>query len=434
MINQIMNNKVLKTVKKYNMLSKGDRVLIGVSGGADSIALLEFFVSVKEKYDLDICVAHIEHGIRGEDSVNDAEFVKNYCKKLGVNFYLKTIDAPNLAKKAKMGVEEYSRMARYDFFNTIECDKIATAHNLTDNIETLLFRLARGTGLKGACSIPAVREKIIRPFIEVSSGEIRKWCNDNNIPYRVDCTNSDSAYSRNLIRLEILPLFEKLNANYQDNIENFISDVNEDYAFIDNYVKSIYPKMVKNNEIDLPKLNELDLSIKKRILIMFFDENGYSLNRIHLQSVIDITLKSGKTQIKENVFAISAKGKIRLAKFNDLNKKDEFVTKILNIDEFKDKNIDFYCDCDKIVGNIIIRAKQAGDRIKPAGRNVSKTLKKLLNESAYRIEKRDKKIVVCDDLGIVGVIGLCADERVKVDCNTAKILTIKLPSEDLFNE
>ena len=429
-----MNNKVLKTVKKYNMLSNGDRVLIGVSGGADSIALLEFFVSVKEKYDLDICVAHIEHGIRGEDSVNDAEFVENYCKKLGVNFYLKTIDAPNLAKKAKMGVEEYSRMARYDFFNTIECDKIATAHNLTDNIETLLFRLARGTGLKGACSIPAVRGKIIRPFIEVSSGEIRKWCNDNNIPYRVDCTNSDSAYSRNLIRLEILPLFEKLNANYQDNIENFISDVNEDYAFIDDYVKSIYPKIVKNNEIDLPKLNELDLSIKKRILIMFFDENGYSLNRIHLQSVIDITLKSGKTQIKENVFAISAKGKIRLAKFNDLNKKDEFVTKILNIDEFKDKNIDFYCDCDKIVGNIIIRAKQAGDRIKPAGRNVSKTLKKLLNESAYPIEKRDKKIVVCDDLGIVGVIGLCADERVKVDCNTAKILTIKLPSEDLFNE
>lgn len=429
-----MNNKVLKTVEKYNMLSKGDRVLIGVSGGADSIALLEFFVSVKEKYDLDICVAHIEHGIRGEDSVNDAEFVENYCKKLGVNFYLKTIDAPNLAKKAKMGVEEYSRMARYDFFNTIECDKIATAHNLTDNIETLLFRLARGTGLKGACSIPAVRGKIIRPFIEVSSGEIRKWCNDNNIPYRVDCTNSDSAYSRNLIRLEILPLFEKLNANYQDNIENFISDVNEDYAFIDDYVKSIYPKIVKNNEIDLPKLNELDLSIKKRILIMFFDENGYSLNRIHLQSVIDITLKSGKTQIKENVFAISAKGKIRIAKFNDFNKKDEFVTKILNIDEFKDKNIDFYCDCDKIVGNIIIRAKQAGDRIKPAGRNVSKTLKKLFNESAYPIENRDKKIVVCDDLGIVGVIGLCADERVKVDCNTAKILTIKLPSEDLFNE
>jgi len=429
-----MNNKVLKTVKKYNMLSKGDRVLIGVSGGADSIALLEFFVSVKEKYDLDICVAHIEHGIRGEDSVNDAEFVKNYCKKLGVNFYLKTIDAPNLAKKAKMGVEEYSRMARYDFFNTIECDKIATAHNLTDNIETLLFRLARGTGLKGACSIPAVRGKIIRPFIEVSSGEIRKWCNDNNIPYRVDCTNSDSAYSRNLIRLEILPLFEKLNANYQDNIENFISDVNEDYEFIDDYVKSIYPKIVKNNEIDLPKLNELDLSIKKRILIMFFDENGYSLNRIHLQSVIDITLKSGKSQIKENIFAISAKGKIRIAKFNDLNKKDEFVTKILNIDEFKDKNIDFYCDCDKIVGNIIIRAKQAGDRIKPAGRNVSKTLKKLFNESAYPIEKRDKKIVVCDDFGIVGVIGLCADERVKVDCNTAKILTIKLPSEDLFNE
>ena len=128
-----MNNKAVNTVEKYNMLSKGDRVLVAVSGGADSIALLEFFLSIKDKYNLDICAAHIEHGIRGKESTDDALFVKNYCEKSGVELYIKSINAPFLAKKAGMGLEEYSRKARYDFFSTIPCDKIATAHNLTDN-------------------------------------------------------------------------------------------------------------------------------------------------------------------------------------------------------------------------------------------------------------------------------------------------------------
>ena len=196
-----MNKKAINTVEKYNMLSKGDRVLVAVSGGADSMALLEFFISIKDKYDLNLCAAHIEHGIRGEESLSDALFVKEYCEKSGVKLYMKSINAPYLAKKAGMGVEEYSRQARYDFFSTIPCDKIATAHNLTDNAETLLFRLARGTGLKGVCAIPPVRGKIIRPFIEISSDEIRAWCNDNNIAYRIDSTYKDDTYSRNLIRL-----------------------------------------------------------------------------------------------------------------------------------------------------------------------------------------------------------------------------------------
>ena len=209
-----MNKKAINTVEKYNMLSKGDRVLVAVSGGADSMALLEFFISIKDKYDLNLCAAHMEHGIRGGESLSDALFVKKYCEKSGVKLYMKSINAPYLAKKAGMGVEEYSRQARYDFFSTIPCDKIATAHNLTDNVETLLFRLARGTGLKGACAIPPVRDKIIRPFIEISSDEIRAWCNDNNIAYRIDSTNKDDTYSRNLIRLQMLPLFQRLNNGY----------------------------------------------------------------------------------------------------------------------------------------------------------------------------------------------------------------------------
>ena len=292
-----MNNKAVNTVEKYNMLSKGDRVLVAVSGGADSIALLEFFLSIKDKYNLDICAAHIEHGIRGKESTDDALFVKNYCEKSGVELYIKSINAPLLAKKAGMGVEEYSRKARYDFFSTIPCDKIATAHNLTDNVETLLFRLARGTGLKGACAIPPVRGKIIRPFIEISSSEIRNWCNDNNIPYRVDSTNSDASYSRNLIRLQMLPLFERLNEGYQDNISDFISSANDDYSYILSQAKSTYNESVLNNEIDLKKLNIFDNAIKKRVIKLYFENNNVNLDRVHLKNVLDITQKSGKVQI-----------------------------------------------------------------------------------------------------------------------------------------
>ena len=149
-----------------------------------------------------------------------------------------------------------------------------------------------------------------------------------------------------------------------------------------------------------------------------------------LKNVLDITQKSGKVQIENNVYAISAKGKIRLANFEKSVKKDEFVTEILNINEFKGENIDFYCDCDKIIGSVTIRKRLPGDSLKPAGRNVTKTLKKLFNENAYPIEKRDGNIVVCDDEGIIGVIGLCACERVKKDCNTENVFIIKLPSED----
>ena len=269
-----MNKKAINTVEKYNMLSKGDRVLVAVSGGADSMALLEFFISIKDKYDLNLCAAHIEHGIRGEESLSDALFVKKYCEKSGVKLYMKSINAPYLAKKAGMGVEEYSRQARYDFFSTIPCDKIATAHNLTDNAETLLFRLARGTGLKGACAIPPVRDKIIRPFIEISSDEIRAWCNDNNIAYRIDSTNKDDTYSRNLIRLQMLPLFQRLNNGYLENINDFISDVNDDYSFIMNEAQKAYNISVVNNKIELNKLNLLDNAIKKRVIKLYFENKS----------------------------------------------------------------------------------------------------------------------------------------------------------------
>ena len=228
-----MNNIINKTVEKYNMLSDGDRVLVACSGGADSMLMLNYFLTVKDKYSLDIIVAHVEHGIRGKDSCDDAKFVKRFCEENGVVYHQLSIDAVNESKLYGMGVEAYSRKRRYAFFDSIDCDKIATAHNLNDNIETALFRLARGTGLKGVCAIPPVRGKIIRPLLECSSQAIREYCSINHIPYRVDCTNSDNAYSRNYIRNILIPSFENVNSDFISNMSAFISAAAEDSDFIE---------------------------------------------------------------------------------------------------------------------------------------------------------------------------------------------------------
>lgn len=425
-----MNDKALKTVEKYNMLSVGDTVVVAVSGGADSMAMLNFLLSVKEKFNLHIIVAHIEHGIRGEESKADAEFVKDYCKKNNVDFKIKHINAPEEAKKASMGVEEYSRKARYEFFYSIPCDKIATAHNLSDNAETVLFRLFRGTGLKGMCGIPPVRDKIIRPFIEISSEEIRAFCRENNIEYRNDSTNNCNDYSRNIIRNEILPLAKKINSSCENSIFGFITNANEDYGFIEDFSNKAYIECLEDNQLNLNKLRQYDKVVIKRVIFKYFDDNGFNLDGIHLNSISEAVLIPKKVQICGTVYAVSNKKFLHIADFGRCKEGINIVKEILNINEFIPKDIDFYCDCDKIVGNVTVRSRQAGDSIKPVGRGCTKSLKKLFNELSVPLEKRDSLGVVCDDLGVIGVIGICADERVKVDFSTKKILSIKLPSED----
>ena len=153
--------------------------------------LLNYLISVKSKFDIRIIVANVEHGIRGAESKNDTEFVRRFCEKNSVEFHCLEIDAVGGAKRAGIGVEEYSRNVRYEFFNSLGGTKIATAHNLSDNVETVIFRLARGTSLNGCRGIPPVRDNIIRPLIECSSDEIRSYCSENGIDFVVDSTNFD---------------------------------------------------------------------------------------------------------------------------------------------------------------------------------------------------------------------------------------------------
>lgn len=428
-----MNTKINATVEKYNMISAGDTVLVAASGGADSMLLLDYFVNNKDRLGVSLKVAHVEHGIRGEESQNDALFVENYCKGHNVPFYILHIDAPNESRASGLSVEEYSRNRRYEFFSSIECDKIATAHNLTDNVETLIYRLCRGTGLKGACGIPAVRGKIIRPLIEIESSEIRQYCRENNIEYQIDSTNLYNDYSRNLIRNKVLPLLADINSDYQNNIFCFINDTKEDIEFIEDTACDCYLAACSDGALLVEKLKRLSPSIAKRVIKRYFSENNICLDRVHLCEIAKLINKTGRVQIKDKIFAVSNKSHLRLSEFNNSERAFYFSCEILNINEFNAKNIDFHCDYDKINGSVTVRGRKEGDTISPVNRNCTKSLKKLFNEMSIPVEKRDSVNVICDDNGVIGFsFGgyTCVDERVRVDNKTENVITIKFPLEE----
>ncbi len=433
-------NKINSTITEYNMLSTGDTIVVGVSGGADSMLLLSFLLSIRDEQRLNIIVANVEHGIRGQESLDDSSFVEQFCADNDITFKQLSIDAVNGAKEQGMTVEEYSRNMRYDFFRSFNADKIATAHNLSDNVETVLFRLSRGTSIKGCCGIPAVRDNIIRPLINVTGEDIRLACDELGVPYRVDSTNLNNEYTRNYIRHEIVPKFTELNPSFENVFSRFIESVKADEDYLDNEANKCLDACFKKNALSLDKLNTYHISIIKRAIIKFVSLYDISLDDLHLNGVYDLTKKPGRYQIKNNYFAISDKNRLRIAIFEEtfdfdnvkikkqITSRSDFLT---NCEHLR-KNFDFYCDYDKIVGEIFVRSRDAGDEIAPVGRNVTKSLKKLFNEYHINVEDRENIPIICDEKGIIGVYGYCCDERVKIDNTTQSVILLNISTEDNF--
>ena len=431
-------NRIDKTVEKYNMLSSGNSVVVGVSGGADSMLLLYYLIRKREEFNLSLTVANVEHGIRGVESLRDTAFVKAYCEENSVRFEGAVIKAVSEAAQAGKSVEEYSRDFRYDFFKSFNPDIIATAHNLSDNVETVLFRLSRGTSIKGCCGIPAVRSNIIRPLIDLTGDEIRTACKELGIPYVIDSTNADNEYSRNYIRNKIIPAFERLNPSFQKTASRFIESVKEDEAFIEAEADKCFDMCFKNNALVLRELKKYHPSVVKRAIIRYISLYGLSLDDLHLGGIYELTQRQGRFQIKKNIFAISDKKRLRIAVFEEkFDFNDVVITKrvtsradFLNNCELLQKEFAFYCDYDKIVGSIIVRPREEGDDITLENRGVTKSLKKLYNEMGIPVEDRDYVPIVCDEKGIIGIYGYCGAERVKIDNTTTSVMLIKITLEN----
>lgn len=215
---------------------QGAEITCALSGGADSMTLLDGLLELRSKYALTVRALHIHHGIRGEEADRDASFCRSECARAGVPFEMRRVDVPALAQRERLSMETAARNARYACFEAY-CEAypdayVATAHTATDNAETVLFRIARGTALRGLCGIPAVRGRYLRPFLSVTSEEIREAAKEKGIPYVVDSSNRDPAYSRNYIRASVMPALESLHAGAVKSIACMTQTLTEDESYL----------------------------------------------------------------------------------------------------------------------------------------------------------------------------------------------------------
>lgn len=294
-----MEEKILKTIKKYNLIKDGDKIVVGVSGGPDSITLLDLLLKLKNQniIKFDIVVCHINHMIR-EEATSDEEYVKEYCNKHNIECFVKRAEVEEIAKQNKMGTEETGRKIRYDFFYEIlektKSNKIATAHNANDNAETVLMNIIRGCGTSGLKGIEANNKQLIRPLIECSRTEIEEYCKQNNLNPRIDKTNFENDYTRNKIRNMLIPYIqENFNPNIIEGINRLSSLSKQENDYLEKETQKAYISTVEeitntSISLDLKKFNSLEKVIKSRVVLYTINELFKTKNGIEKKHIEDI--------------------------------------------------------------------------------------------------------------------------------------------------
>lgn len=294
-----MKEKVKEIIKKYNLINTGDKIVLGVSGGPDSIAMLDILRQLKSEMEFEIYVVHINHSIRGEDADEDEEYVKNYCRKYEIECFTKKIDVPTIARTEKIGTEEAGRKVRYEYFEEIlketGSNKIAIAHNKNDNVETIIMHLLRGSGISGLKGIEPIREnKFIKPLIECDRQEIEKYCEENNLQPRIDKTNFENECTRNKIRNIVIPYIKKeFNPNIIETMTRLSDVISSENDFIENIAKENYNKILiiegkDKIELKLKEFNFLDEVLKNRIILIATKKLFGSTQGIEKVNIVDI--------------------------------------------------------------------------------------------------------------------------------------------------
>jgi len=300
-----MKNKVLETIKKYYLIENGEKIVLGVSGGPDSIAMLDILNEIrneeKNKFKFDIVVAHVNHMIR-EEAKEDEEYVRRFCEEKNIEFYSKSIDVQEFANNNKIGTEEAGRIARYDFFDEIlektNSNKIAIAHNKNDNAETMIMNALRGSGVSGLKGIEAKRGKYIRPLIECERTEIEKYCKEKELQPRIDKTNFENEYTRNKIRNIVIPYIkQEFNPNIIETLNRLSDLVSEEEEYINKQVEKVYNEIMleetRNIQIilDLKRFNLEEKVIKSRLLLYTITRllgTCQGIEKIHIEDIIKL--------------------------------------------------------------------------------------------------------------------------------------------------
>lgn len=324
----------IKDLEKNGLIKKRDKILIAFSGGPDSVFLFYLLNSLKKKYELKISLLYVNHNLR-DDVENDLKFVKDFSKENDVEIFIENLDVLSYCKISKKSIELGARELRYKVLNKklkeLKFDKIATGHNLDDNVETLIFRLLRGTSIKGLKGIPRERENIVRPILQFEKREILSYLEKVKQDYIVDYTNNESDYSRNYIRNEIFPMFFKINKNFKNKVNDLILEIN----YRENSSSKINEK--KDNFVKFLNKNNVEISRKKinQIFNSLFDSDGNLKN----DGEKEFDLGKNKVLKKDyDGYKIIENHKKNLEK----QKKFEIIKKNQSIEWYNSETIDFF--------------------------------------------------------------------------------------------
>lgn len=437
--------KALGSVQNHQMIQQGDTIAAGVSGGADSAALLDFLYRLGEMFPLRITVCHLNHCLRGEESDRDETFAKALAEGYGLPFRAQRADAAAWAGEHRCSVEEAGRELRYRFFR--ECageeGKIATAHTLSDSMETLLLNLCRGSGVRGLRGIPPVRGNIIRPLCACTRREVEDYCRERGLRYITDSTNLSPAYSRNRLRLRVLPELEALNPALPAALAGFMERMDGQWRLVEELAREGRERLaLPDGRLDREGLLALPPPVREEMLLELLEETGAGQSS-RLVEEMEKVLRAGhgEVPVKSGLFFTANKdsaelsprrpaladhfraeldlsdpaalpaffpldGSRKLAAAPFPGKKGGSAEKI-NKSALKNR-----LDCGRIKGTVILRRKKPGDRMAPAGRRAgSHPLKKLCQEAGIPPEKRRQLMVAADSEGIIWAEGFGADRR-----------------------
>lgn len=442
----IMLEKICNFIKNNKLLCENDTVVCGLSGGADSVALLLSLYELKDKLKINVEAVHVNHCLRGDESDRDENFCHELCNRLGINFTAVSCNVKAFAAEHGKSVEEAARSMRYEVFSDVsKGKKIATAHNANDNLETMILNMSRGTGIKGMAGIPPIRGNIVRPLLAVTRSEIEAFLAEKHQIFVTDSTNLSDDYTRNKIRHKIIPLLAELNSSVIETSINTTSTLREENAFIEHLTDKAMECAQDGSQ--LYGLSRYDAVIRKRCISRLLTENKLPYSHQRLEEADDIIVKSGKLNISRDIFLVSKNGTVSLEKIKKLPEQPvqkemligkntifdqcELVCEVIDCDNLKKieavhKKSTFYLlDYDKIRGRVFVRSRKFGDKIQLKGRNFTSSIKKLINEK-IDASLRPTLHFLEDEDGTIFAECIGIAERVAPDDNTSKILRISI--------
>ena len=435
-------------------LPQRGKVVVGFSGGADSTALAHWLLGRLGPERL--VLAHVNHQLRGEESDRDEAAARAFAQRFGLDFALRREDVAALARRRGLGLEECGRQVRYGFFQSLapgEEDRILTAHSANDNAETVLMHLCRGTSLPGLLGIPARRGKVLRPLLRVPRGEIEAYCQAHGLPYVTDSSNLSREYTRNRLRLEVLPVLEELNPSFLEAVARMTDTLSQDSACLEAQAQALLEACRGPWGLDAAKLRQAHPAVASRALRLFWQGWGPALEKKHLDALLRC-LEGGQVDLPGGVRAQCSQGVLSLERpggcpafsveaplgTTSLPCGKELVLRVKELPsgEAKPKihNLLFKnaLDYDIITSNLRARSRREGDRFSPAGRRVTKGLKQLFQEQRVPVSQRGRVVLLECGGRLVFCEGVGPAEGFQVTGRTRRALEVEIRPRDLSEE